>query len=579
MMDANRLALTVQKLREQGTDDGRVEVKECARQLSGDIWETVSAFANTAGGLIILGLSEKQGFVPVENFELERVRDQFIAGIGEGGSAAKVTNAPAYTLSRGEIDGIQVLLIEIEELDIKLKPCFVTVRGVQKGSFKRVDDKDILLSATELYDMQSSLIPSDADASLVPESSREDLDPEIVKSVIATCRIQTPRMLRGADTREKQLERLNIANKDGILRLAGLLATGMYPQQFFPKLVIDVAVHPDADKSAPGEPRFLDRQICDGPAAVCIEDALMAIGRNLRKSSRIVGAGRVDEWEIPQEVLREALANAVIHREYSPMFVGQSVSVDIYPDRMEILNPGGLWGGKTLENLDNGDSRCRNPKLMSLMRAVPMEHADGNVAESQGSGVRAMIREMESRSLGRPRFIAKPDSFKVVLLRHGVELEQNRAWLSEHAGRTLNDREEILLMAMKERDGGLTVGDARALLRWDSDDIRRVCGQLEADGIISAVGKDAYALAKTHGYDSEASPQKRGVRERIVLAIPEGASMSAREIADALGIDVARVRYYLPALINDGLLRATAGVHDRNRRYEHAPMYEGTKTA
>ena len=58
--------------------------------------------------------------------------------------------------------------------------------------------------------------------------------------------------------------------------------------------------------------------------------------------SVIEGAGRKDELEIPEEVLREAIANAVIHREYGPRHVGQSVTVDIYPDRVEITNPGAL---------------------------------------------------------------------------------------------------------------------------------------------------------------------------------------------------------------------------------------------
>lgn len=59
------------------------------------------------------------------------------------------------------------------------------------------------------------------------------------------------------------------------------------------------------------------------------------------KSERYSESGR----SIPS-VLREALVNAIVHREYSPMFAGEAVSVDIYPNRIEVTNPGGLWGGK-----------------------------------------------------------------------------------------------------------------------------------------------------------------------------------------------------------------------------------------
>ena len=73
--------------------------------------------------------------------------------------------------------------------------------------------------------------------------------------------------------------------------------------------------------------------ICEGELGEVIEDAVAATAKNLRRISVIEGAGRKDELEIPEEVLREAIANAVIHREYGPRHVGQSVTIDIYPDR------------------------------------------------------------------------------------------------------------------------------------------------------------------------------------------------------------------------------------------------------
>ena len=144
------LGLIVERLRRRGTDDASVEVKACTNKLSADVWETVSAFANTAGGLIILGLNEAEGFVPSANFAIDRVRDQFVSGIGDGGSAAVVAHAPRYELDRGEVDGLQVLLVRIFELELKAKPCYIGARGVQNGSYKRVDDKDIKMSPAEL---------------------------------------------------------------------------------------------------------------------------------------------------------------------------------------------------------------------------------------------------------------------------------------------------------------------------------------------------------------------------------------------------------------------------------------------
>ena len=81
-MNENELTGLLESLRRMGSDDLNVEVKESATTLSRDVWETVSAFANTAGGIIVLGVSERAGFVPVANFETEKVLNQFVSGMG-----------------------------------------------------------------------------------------------------------------------------------------------------------------------------------------------------------------------------------------------------------------------------------------------------------------------------------------------------------------------------------------------------------------------------------------------------------------------------------------------------------------
>lgn len=91
-MNENELTGLLESLRRMGSDDLNVEVKESATTLSRDVWETVSAFANTAGGIIVLGVSERAGFVPVENFETEKVLNQFVSGMGDAGGRGKLAN-------------------------------------------------------------------------------------------------------------------------------------------------------------------------------------------------------------------------------------------------------------------------------------------------------------------------------------------------------------------------------------------------------------------------------------------------------------------------------------------------------
>lgn len=83
-VDFEQLESIIAHLRAQGTDDAEVEVKRSGQRLSSDIWESVSAFANTAGGIIILGLSEPEGFTAAKGFDLQANLDDFISGVGDG---------------------------------------------------------------------------------------------------------------------------------------------------------------------------------------------------------------------------------------------------------------------------------------------------------------------------------------------------------------------------------------------------------------------------------------------------------------------------------------------------------------
>lgn len=286
-----------------------------------------------------------------------------------------------------------------------------------------MDDKDIRLSATEVFEFENAALPSPADRGIVPEATLNDLNDEVVERIIMIH--QGSKALRGTITRTDQMARLNMTDNSGRVRLAGLLAAGQYPQQYYPKLLIDVSVHPDVEKSDPDGPRFLDRVLCDGNMPEAIDQAVETVAKNLRTPTFVVGAGARTDTEIPKEVLREVIANAVIHREYDSRFTGEAVAVDVYPDRVEVSNPGGLWGGVTLENIANGISRCRNTTLVQLMHKIPYSREDAVTVEGGGTGIPLIIREMASRALGEPKFVASPDRFTVTLARYGVEYQQN----------------------------------------------------------------------------------------------------------------------------------------------------------
>lgn len=517
-MTTEELTLVIERLRRQGTDDASVEVKSCAASLSSDVWESVSAFANTHGGVLILGLDEKAGFSLVPDFALDKVRHQFVLGIGDGGADnCLMVNPPQYELERVDFESGQVLVIELAEADPRLKPCYIKRKGLANGAYKRIDDEDVKLSAAEIYELENALRLSLADKSVVVGASLDDLDAELVDQLVARRQRQGAKALRGAADRSAQLARLNVTDGDGDVLLAGLLALGQYPQQFYPKLVVDVTAHPGTEKSLVGGPRFLDRVVCEGPLGDMIQDAVHATVKNLRTRSVVRGSGRQDMCEIPEEAIREAIVNAVIHREYDGYFTGQAVSVDIYADRVEVSSPGGLWGGKTLGNIADGSSRCRNAFLVKLMSFVPLPDGGGYPVEGQGSGVALMIREMEARSLAAPRFEAGVDFFKVVFERSGAEV--SIAVLPVH------------------------------------DPVESRAGESEQRDV----------------------PSGRGSVEEAIVGVLAASSerMGAKEIAAAIGRPVASVRYYLKGMVDRGTVVPDAPAQSPKRKYSLAEPATG----
>lgn len=550
----------VLRLRRQGSDDALCEAKAAAGGLPKDVWETVSAFANTRGGRILLGLAEAGGFVPADGFDPQRVIDQFVSGMGEGEQGSRLANPPLFTVNRAEVEGRPVVVIDVAENELSRKPCWLSAAGIERGSYKRVDDKDRRLSSTEIYELRHALTQSSVDLSPVPGASLSDLDEAQIEALLD--RRAGSVALRGAEDRHARLRRLNVLTSDGEVTLAGLLSLGMYPQQFFPRLLVDVTVHPGVTKAAGGgRIRFTDRHQCEGALPEVVQSAVATTARHLQRYATVEGGGRIEHLEIPEEVLREAVANAVVHREYADLFQGEPVAVDIYPDRVEIASPGGLWGGKTVDNLDDGRSMCRNKALMQMLQHVPHHEAAGFTVEGQGGGVRMMVNQMTAHALERPSFVARPDQLLITLRRHGVEIPALRQWLQDLSSEELSEQEEAVLLIAR-REGGVSVPDLRQLLGVDSDEIRALLHGLASKGLMRETSVDVFALWADEPGLTEA---ERDVVEALARTAQE--SVSVHDLAAATGRAVTSLRPVLRGLIDRGVVLATAPPTSRNRRY------------
>jgi ATP-dependent DNA helicase RecG len=320
----------------------------------------------------------------------------------------------------------------------------------------------------------------------VPDADLEDLDSDLVRALIRRLReTRGPVFAKASDDEVLRLVRVTVDTDDGArASLAGLLALGRYPQRFYPQLDVTFVAYPTVN----GEPlvdgtRFLDNQSIDGPIPTMISTALAAMRRNMKRRSVIVGLGRQDQWEYPEEAIREIVANALMHRDYHPLAHGTQVRVELYPDRLEVSSPGGLHGSIAREDLlAESVSSSRNTLLSKLLEDVEIPGTNRTVCENRGSGLLATAAALRGAGIEPPNLIDNVREFRVVLNNHGL-LDDAVAWLSTIDTAALTDRQRLGL-AFLRRNSTITNHQYRTLTGCDSLSATRELTGMAAHGLL-----------------------------------------------------------------------------------------------
>jgi len=185
---------------------------------------------------------------------------------------------------------------------------------------------------------------------------------------------------------------IEVAERAGrrlIFRNAGVLFFAKEVRHFFPQAYVTCLLAKGADKV-----NILDRKDFAGGLVSDIEESLRFIERNTRTGYRIEKLRREDVPEYPMRALREAITNAVMHRDYFE--AGANVFVEIYDDRIEISNPGGLPKGLSKEELGTRSVR-RNPLIADLLHRIAF-------IEKAGTGIRRMIEDARKHKCPEPNF-------------------------------------------------------------------------------------------------------------------------------------------------------------------------------
>ncbi|MGH3778169.1 MAG: ATP-binding protein [Pseudonocardiaceae bacterium] len=399
-------------------EPAEVEVKAAVGGLPKSVVETVSAFSNTNGGLIVLGVDEKAGFTPVRLPDPAKLRDDLVSAVSD-----QLVPPVRPSVELVEVDGAVLVVAEIVAMPSGQRPCYVASRGIATGSFVRVGDGDRRMTQEEIGLAIANRGQPRYDVEPVPEARLTDLDGATLARTLERVR-DTSRSLRDVND-ETALRRIRVlvSDEDGqtVPSVAGILTFGVFPQQFFPQLTISVVVFPSVAAVGTDAPRFEDNPVIRGAIPDLVAETVVALRRHMSVRSYVNGAGRREQPDYPLEAVREAIVNAVLHRDYSNVTRGTQIQVELHPDRLVVRSPGSLYGLVRVEELGTeGVSSSRNAFLASLLSDTYLPRSDRLVAENRASGIPAMIRELRRSGLGRPIFRNLPSRFEVEFSRSPV---------------------------------------------------------------------------------------------------------------------------------------------------------------
>lgn len=441
-MTPEAAAALIAQLRLVGTDGQRIEVKSGVGK---DVLETLSAFANTSGGTIIIGLSEQHGMEPVPGFDAQRARSQLES------SFEQLTPVIRADMEIIPFEDTQILVADVPEILPRDKPCYISARGKHQGSFVRSGVGDHKLANYEVDRLLEEHSQPKWDDEPVPEAAVTDLIPEALEAYLQSHRQIRPRTF--AQGQSVAMQRLHVTSGDSPT-LAALLALGEYPQEHFPRLTVTFAHFPGTTKGDVADGvRLLDSKTLAGPIPELVEQAITLVGSNMNTGGLIEGAYRKELPDYPLTAVREAVVNALMHRDYSPAARGTQVQVNMFVDRLEVVSPGGLYGTVTTRTLGQaGLSSTRNQHLSALLESVRLP-GGGLVAENRGTGFAVMEEELQKAHMPPLEAIDDLTSFSVVFRRRRVAPDERHSTARDRVLDHLTGRESASTSELREVTG------------------------------------------------------------------------------------------------------------------------------
>ncbi len=409
------------------------------------VMETVCAYANEpglSGGYILMGVAiEETSLFPQYKVVPVADPDKFQRDFAT--QCAGMFNLPVRPkLSVEKINSDTVIKIWVDELPLKQKPLYFKADGLPYGAMRRIGSTDQHCTEDDMHIFYQDI--GSYDQSPVKGTSLSEVDENALNRYRVLREKVNPAAEELTYSHAELLEALGCVNRDNRaeLNIAGLLLFGSSKIQrsTFPMLRADYIRVPGNTWVQNPDDRFTTIDM-RGPLLLLVYRLIDAINADLPKGFLLPEDDlQAASTGLPLKALREAIVNALMHRSYREHRPTQVIR---YDNRIEIINPG--FSLKPEEKLGMPGSETRNPFIAAVFH-------DTNLAETKGSGIRAMRRLMQESHLAPPTFESSRvnNEFISRLLLHHFLGEEDLNWLKNFERFELSDAQKQALLFVRE---------------------------------------------------------------------------------------------------------------------------------
>lgn len=424
------------------------ERTEYKSHLVDDIYKEVIAFANTDGGVIYIGIDDHGNVTGIDN--VDETYTRLTNGIRDA-IAPDVTMFVRYVLQESKV-------IQIEVGEGSYKPYYLKSKGMKpSGVYVRQGASSVPASPEQIRRM---IKESDGDNFEDDRCLEQSLTFEAAKAAFKQY---------GVEFSTEKYRALGIT-KNGVFTNLALLLSDQCPH------TTKIAVFNDESCT-----EFRDSREFGGSIFKQFENTVNYLALCNKTVSTVKGIVRTDKQDYPEEAIREALLNALVHRDYS--FSGSSI-INVNDSKMEVISLGGLLPGLSVEDIRIGVSQPRNQKLAEIFHRL-------RLFESYGTGIRRIFKLYEDCPV-QPSIVATPNAFRIVLPNRNVcdSASERVPKAAEKAPTTITPQMKAVIDYLAEY-GEMTDEDLQELLNVKKTRAYLLARQMRENGFIDVVGRGA----------------------------------------------------------------------------------------